>query len=63
MDFSSICRLCLSDENLIPIFTNISDYIQMSETIFLTTGVKVNNLSIVKSVLVIFMVIHNVLYT
>lgn len=55
MDFSSVCRLCLGDEHLTPIFVTISDSVQFSETIFHTTGIEVNILTIVSVVKCIHM--------
>lgn len=41
MDFSTVCRMCLSTENLTPIFENSFDQIDYSTTVYIITGIKV----------------------
>lgn len=57
MGFSPVCRLCLADENLTPIFVTISEFKKFSGTILLTTGIKVNNLTISNALVIIFIAV------
>ncbi|XP_004925110.1 myoneurin [Bombyx mori] len=41
MDFSTVCRMCLSTENLTPIFENSFNEIDYSTTVYIITGIKV----------------------
>ncbi|CAH0403976.1 unnamed protein product [Chilo suppressalis] len=43
MDFSMVCRTCLSAKNLHPIFINTGNYRNYSDDIYVATGVKVND--------------------
>ncbi|KAJ2938034.1 hypothetical protein O0L34_g14488 [Tuta absoluta] len=41
MNFSAVCRTCLGDEYLNPIFPNTQDRLRYSNAVYITTGIKI----------------------